>query len=162
MQGTRVRSLVREDPTFDGTARGPQLTSLCSGAQERQLLKPECLYNNTRFTIRGANEMRSQHSATRQQPLLAPTRESLQWKDQWRARAVTNKLIFFLKKLKGFVPRICTKLCTDFLDFSPPFLKTILEEILLFTMFENFELYFKMINKTVSANRKSYFYIFVK
>ncbi|KAJ8788733.1 hypothetical protein J1605_005029 [Eschrichtius robustus] len=44
MQGTRVRALVREDPTCRGAtkpeAREPQLLSLRSSAHEPQLLKP--------------------------------------------------------------------------------------------------------------------------
>ena len=42
MQGTRVRALVREDPTCCGSnwAHGPQLLSLRSRAREPQLLSP--------------------------------------------------------------------------------------------------------------------------
>ena len=42
MQGTRVRALVREDPTCHRVTKPvhPQLLSLCSGAHEPQLLSP--------------------------------------------------------------------------------------------------------------------------
>ena len=42
MQGTRVQSLVREDPTCHGATkpRASQLLSLCSRAREPQLLSP--------------------------------------------------------------------------------------------------------------------------
>ena len=42
VQGTRVQSLVQEDPTCHGAtkARAPQLLSLCSRAHEPQLLSP--------------------------------------------------------------------------------------------------------------------------
>ena len=51
-RGTRVRSLVREDPTCFGAAgpRAPQLLSLRSGARLRQLPKPARLDARTPHT----------------------------------------------------------------------------------------------------------------
>ena len=44
MQGTRVRALVREDPTCRGATKPvPQLLSLRSRAREPRVLKPVCL-----------------------------------------------------------------------------------------------------------------------
>ena len=47
VQGTRVRALVREDPTCRGATkpRAPQLLSLCSRAREPQLLSPRATTN---------------------------------------------------------------------------------------------------------------------
>ena len=47
MQGTRVRSLVREDPTCCRATKPvhPQLLSLCSRAREPQLLSPRATTN---------------------------------------------------------------------------------------------------------------------
>ena len=50
MQGTRVRALVREDPTFCGATkpRVPQLLSLRSRAREPQLLNPRATTTEAR------------------------------------------------------------------------------------------------------------------
>ena len=61
-------------------ARVPQLMSPGSGAQELQLLKPTCL----RSTTREATAMRSPHTTTREQPLLAGA-------GSWRKPSGSNK-----------------------------------------------------------------------
>ena len=47
MQGTRVRALVREDPTCCGATK-PQLLSLLSRAREPQLLSPSATTTEAR------------------------------------------------------------------------------------------------------------------
>ena len=50
MQGTRVRSLVREDPTYHrATKPVPQLLSLRSRAREPQLLSPRAATTEARM-----------------------------------------------------------------------------------------------------------------
>ena len=68
MQGTRVQSLVGEDPTCCGTTKpnAPQLLSLRSRAREPQLLKPACLEP----VPREATAMRSPRTATKSSPPL--------------------------------------------------------------------------------------------
>ena len=61
-------------------AHVPQLMSPGSGAQELQLLKPMCLWSTTR----DATAMRSPHTTTREQPLLAAA-------DSWRKPSCSNK-----------------------------------------------------------------------
>ena len=50
MQGTRIRALVREDPTCRGATkpRASQLLSLCSRAREPQLLSPRAATTEAR------------------------------------------------------------------------------------------------------------------
>ena len=77
MQGTRVRALVREDPTCCRATKPmtPQLLSLRSRAREPQLLKPAYLEP----VLRNKRSHRHEKPAHRneEQPPLTITRESL-------------------------------------------------------------------------------------
>ena len=74
MQGTRVRALVREDPTCHGATkpRGPQLLSLHSRARKPQLL-------SLRATTTEAREPRA-HALQQEKP------------PQWEAGALQQRV----------------------------------------------------------------------
>ena len=72
MQGTRVRALVREDPTCHG-ARAPQLLSLRSRAREPQLLNPHATATEAQAPRAHAPQQRE---ATAMRSLLAAMKSS--------------------------------------------------------------------------------------
>ena len=76
MQGTRVRSLVWENPTHLGAAElvYHHYWSQNSKACKSQLLSPQCSYWSLESETREATAMRSPHVEAREQPLLITTR----------------------------------------------------------------------------------------
>ena len=69
MQETRARSLIPEDPI----CHAAQLLSLCSGAQELQLLKPKAL-GPCSATLE-ATAMKKARAPQLESPLLTASRE---------------------------------------------------------------------------------------
>ena len=99
MQGTRVRALVRQDPTCHGATkpRVPQLLSLHSRTCEPQLLSPcattteACTPRAHALQQREATAMRSPHTAMKSSP-HSPQLEKAR-AQQRRPNTAKNKLI---------------------------------------------------------------------